>query len=107
MTDPDQKTKVWGLGLYVTLDPIREFMEPYDDDNQEDGNDLGSLGAWVTEVVRDGGYDRIVPGGPQGRLRYQRRKAKFPGAHRALWDFTSITRRGGKLWWKSGGTGAS
>lgn len=46
MTDPDQKTKVWGLGLHVTLGQIREFMEPYDDDSQEDGNGLGSQGAW-------------------------------------------------------------
>lgn len=38
MTDLDQKTKVWGLRLHVILVQIREFIEPYDDDNQNDGS---------------------------------------------------------------------
>lgn len=36
--DLDQKTKVGGVRLHVTLVQIREFTEPYADDNQDDGS---------------------------------------------------------------------
>lgn len=68
MTDLDQKANVWGLGLGVILGQNRKIW----------GHMMMTVRMIVTfqilgllevsEVIRDVGHDRVVPGGFQSRL---------------------------------------